>query len=392
MSKKYAIFITVLFCAFLGTFFAANALTPDKDFSPVENRVLAQAPKLQPGKLTSLLPIQAEGNLLNGKFMSDFEEYVTDQFALRDQWIALKAGAEYASNKRENNGVYICDQQTLIPRFDPPSDERAIQRCENNFGYVDTFASLAGVPVHFSLIPDKGAVWSDLLPAGAPYGDEGVYLARGAQTTAHWIDVSTPLTAHKGEPIYYRTDHHWTSLGAYYAYAALMEGMGVTPVPLASYTKTTVSEDFCGTAFSTSGVRWMAPDAMDIYVPQEYATVENNFGQGMESGALYDLDKLADKDKYAMFLGGNKPLTVVKSTTAPPDAPKLMLIRDSFSDSLAPFLCYNFSEIHLVDPRYYKTPMVQYVADNGIDQVLVLYSVDNFVHESNLFVLSMGGK
>lgn len=391
MSKKYAIFITALFCAFLGTFFAANALTPDREFSPLENRVLAQAPKPEPGKLTGLAPVTAEGNLLNGQFMEDFEVYVTDQFVLRDQWIALKAGAERLMGKRENNGVYLGDRETLIPRFDPPADERAVQRCEKNFGYVDALAGLTDAPVYFSLIPGKASLWADRLPEGAPNGDEGVYLLRGAQTAARWIDVNTALAAHRDEEIFYRTDHHWTSLGAYYAYAALMEGMGQTPVALESFTPTVASDQFYGTAYSTSGVRWVTPDVIQLYVPQEAGTVTNYFSQTdvVENAPLYDLTKLEGKDKYAMFLSGNKPLTVVKSNVAPAGAPKLLLIRDSFSDALAPFLCYNFSEIHLVDPRYYKVPSAQYVRDNGIDQVLVLYSVDNFVSESSLFVLAM---
>ncbi len=380
MSKKYAIFITALFCAFLGTLFAANALTPDKDFSPVENRTLAQA------------PAPTVKSILSGDFMADFEAYVTDQFVLRDRWIALKAGAEYASGKRENNGVYICDQHTLIPRFDAPSDERSIQRCEKNFGYVDAFASLTDVPVYFSLIPGKVSVWSHLLPAGAPNADEGVYLARGAQTTARWLDVNAALTAHKDEPIYYRTDHHWTSLGAYYGYKALVEGMGLEAIPLSAFTPTTASSEFYGTAFSTSGIRWMAPDTMEFYVPQDAAEVTNYFDQTPTPGQLYDLSKLEGKDKYAAFLGGNKPLTILRSKVAAQGAPKLLVVRDSFSDSLAPFLCYNFSEIHLVDPRYYKVSAAQYVKDNAIDQVLVLYSVDNFVDEASLFVLGLPAK
>ena len=380
MSKKYAIFITVLFCAFLGTFFAANALTPDKDFSPVENRALAQAPAL------------STQSLLSGDFMADFEEYVTDQFVLRDRWIALKAGAEYASGKRENNGIYICDQHTLIPRFDAPTDERGSQRCDKNFALVDTFAGLSDVPVYFSLIPGKVSVWSHLLPEGAPNGDEGVYLARGAQATARWLDVNAALTAHKNEPIYYRTDHHWTSLGAYYAYQTLMEGMGLEPKALGDFAPTLASSEFYGTAFSSSGVRWMEPDTMEFYVPQDAAQVTNYFDQTPTPGQLYDLSKLEEKDKYSAFLGGNKPLTVLKSNVADPSAPKLLVVRDSFSDSIAPFLCYNFSEVHLVDPRYYKTATAQYVKDNAIDQVLILYSVDNFVKESSLFVLGLPAK
>ncbi len=389
MSKKYSIFITALFCLFLGAFFVANAATPDRAFSPVENRTLAQRPEVTGSVSLS----GVTNNILTGAFMEDFEAYVTDQFVLRDRWVALKAGAEYASGKRENNGVYICDEHTLIARFDAPTG-KAAQRCEKNFGYVDAFAGVAGVPVYFSLIPGKVSVWADRLPAGAPNGDEGVYLTRGSQTAAKWLDVAAALNAHKDEAIYYRTDHHWSTLGAYYGYAALMEGMGIAPKPLSDFTPMVASNEFYGTTFSTSGVRWMEPDVMEIFVPQEAATVTNHFSAAevVENAPLYDLSKLGEKDKYAMFLGGNKPLTVVKSNVAPAGAPRLMVVRDSFSDALAPFLAYHFSEVHLVDPRYYKTSMAQYVKDNAIDQALVLYSVDNFVSEGNLFVLGMPAK
>lgn len=381
MTKKYAIFITCLFAAFLGVFAVANAVTPTKEFSPMENRALAQMPELTVDSLST------------GTFMSGFESFVTDQFILRDEWIALKAGAEYASGKRENNGVYICDEHTLIARFDPPANDRAKKRIDDNFGYVEKLSTLTDKPVYFSLIPGKVSVWADLLPDGAPNDDEGQYIARGAALQGpKWLDTDTALNAHKDEAIYYRTDHHWTTLGAYYAYASLMEGMGRTPKALSEFDPTVVSDEFFGTTFSSSGVRWLEPDSIEFYVPQSAATVTNYFDDNPTAGQLYDMSKLAEKDKYATFLGGNKPLTVVKSNVAPADAPKLMLIRDSYADSLAPFLCYHFSEIHLVDPRYYKTSMAQYVKDNAIDEVLVMYSVSNFVKDGNLFVLGMAAK
>ena len=381
MSKKYAVFITALFLSFLGVFFVANALTPDVAFSPMENRALAQRPQL------------SRDSLLSGSFMEDFEEYVTDQFVLRDQWIALKAGAEYAAGKRENNGVYLCDQETLIARFDPPATDRARRLIDQNFSHVDAFAGLAGVPVYFSLIPGKVSLWADRLPDGAPNDDEGQYLSRGAALQGPtWLDVNAALSAHKDEDIYYRTDHHWSSLGAYYGYRALVEGMGLDPKPLTDFTPTVVSDQFYGTTFSSSGVRWVKPDTIELYVPQEAASVTNYYNTDPTPGRLYDLDKLKEKDKYSMFLGGNKPLTVVKSNVAPDGAPKLLLVRDSYADSLAPFLSYHFSEVHLVDPRYYKTSMAQYVKDNAIDAALVLYSVSNFTTDASLFVLSLPAK
>lgn len=377
MTKKYAIFLTALFLTFIGAFFVANAVSPDKDFSPTENRTLAQMPTF------SLESVKS------GEFMSGFEDYVTDQFALRDKWIALKAGTEVALGKRENNGVYLCDEDTLMFRFDFLNTDRAIKRMNQNFALVDTFAEKTDVPVYFSLIPGKVSVWADRLPVDAPNEDEGQFLLKGAESKANWVDVNTTLMAHKDEDIYYRTDHHWTTLGAYYAYAALVERMGMTPKALNEFNATIASEEFFGTIYSSSGVRWVKPDTITFYVPQEAAEVTNYYDSNPTVGQLYDLSKLEEKDKYSTFLGGNKPLTIVKSNVCASDAPKLLLVRDSFADSIAPFLCYNFSEIHLVDPRYYKVSMSQYIEENDIDMALVMYSVSNFVEDANLFVLGL---
>ena len=385
MSNRYAIFLTALFCGFLAVFFAANLISPDRDFSEDENRYLAQRPELDADDFKlSLAPFAGEsGDFFTGKFMSDFETYLTDQFVFRDQWIAAKAMAERLAGKGENNGIYLCGQDTLIPRFDRPDAAKVA----SNLDYVNALVENVDVPVYFSLIPGKVSVWEDRLPAGAPNASEGDILAQAqAATQAQWVDIASALEAHKDEDIYYRLDHHWTSLGAYYGYAALMEAMGLEVTPLSDYEKTTVSTDFKGTTYSSSGVRWMAPDSIDIYVPEEGITVTAWNGTQPEAGVLYDWSKLEVKDKYSFFLGGNKPLAVVKGQNTA--GPKLLVIRDSYSDSLAPFLTADFSEVHLFDPRYNKTPVSQYVAENNIDQVLVLYSVANFVSDGNLFILS----
>ena len=385
MSKRYAIFLTVFFCGFLAFFFAANLISPDRDFSQDENRYLAQLPTLDAGDFKlSLDPFSGEsGDFFSGKFMSDFETYLTDQFVFRDQWIAAKALAERAAGKGENNGVYLCDQDTLISRFETPDPERVA----DNLDYVNKLVENVDIPVYFSLIPGKVSVWADRLPDGAPNASEEDILAQAEERTqARWVDIAAALEARKGEDIYYRLDHHWTSLGAYYGYAALMEAMGLEAAPLSDYEKTTVSTDFNGTTYSSSGVRWMAPDAIDIYVPEEGIAVTAWNGSQPEAGVLYDWSKLEVKDKYSFFLGGNKPLVVVEGRNT--DGPRLLVIRDSYSDSLAPFLTADFSQVHLFDPRYNKTPVSQYVAENEIDQVLVLYSVANFVSDGNLFVLS----
>ena len=372
MLKNYSKFVTTLFCGFLGVVVAANALTPDKSFSEMENRNLAQK------------PVVSLNGLLTGKFMSEYESYVTDQFAGRDGWTAAKAAIELASGKQENNGVYFCGGSTLITRFDAPDAEKV----EKNLTYINKFAGLSSVPVYFGLIPGAATVWAERLPEGAPNYDQKLVIDRAAQSTAaQFIDLYTPLMEHKSEEIFYRTDHHWTSLGAYYGYTGVAGALGLTPVPLTDYVKTTVSTDFYGTVFSSSGVRWVRPDSMDTYVPEDGVTVTSYTydaqGNPVEvARQLYDESFLAKKDKYAMFLGGQQALGVVR--TGHTDKPKLLLIRDSYSDSLVPFLTPHFSEIHLIDLRYYKQSAAQYIQDNGIDTALVLYSVPNFVSDTNL--------
>lgn len=384
MTKRYCIFITALFCAFIGVFLVANAVSPDRTFSEVENRNLEQLPAVDFGTPEKLF---RDGNFFNGQFMRDFETYTTDQFIGRDAWVDLKARTERALGKKENNNVYFADNDTLITRFDQPAADRVTE----NLNYVNKFVENVDIPVVFSLIPTQACIWADRLPEGAPNASQTDLMtqAQGAVTGATWADVYTPLMEHKDEDIFYRTDHHWTSLGAYYGYTGLASALGCTPVPLTDYTPTVRSTEFYGTVFSSSGVRWVKPDTITTYVPDDGITVvshtyDNSGNPVEEQRALYVESFLSVKDKYSMFLGGNQSLGVVTNTNNP-DGPKLLIIRDSYADSLVPFLTAHYSEIHLIDPRYYHLSVKDYVAQNGIDQALVLYSVPNFVTDGNMF-------
>ena len=369
---KFNLFLTVLFCLFIGGVFLGSMILPDKTFSPVENRNLAQAPKFSLDNMTS------------GKFMEDTEDYVNDQIIGRDFWVALKAWSERLTGKQENNGVYFAKEDTLINRLDTPDPELL----EENAGYVNALVNNVDVPVYFGIIPSAAEIWADRLPAGAPTADEkaiidGLY----NQVQTHTIDLYAALGAHQDEDIYYRTDHHWTSLGAYYGYEALMGAMGLEAAPLDEDQKVTVSEDFYGTLYSTSGVRWLPPDHIDRYISGEGVTVTAYPDGTPQPGSLYVDSFLSEKDKYSSFLGGNKPLCVIE--TEHTGAPKVLVIRDSYTDSLAPFLTQNFSEIHLFDPRMNLTSVKDYVEQNEIDSVVVLYSISNFVSPgSQMFVLS----
>ena len=371
MSKKYSIFITALFCVFIFGFGIAFFALPDKQFSEQENRYLSQfkAPTLS--------------TLKSGKFMEDFEDYVVDQFPLRDQWIRLKARAETLIGKQENNKVYFgTDGQTLFAQFTAPAD------LDKRVEHVNKLAGNVDVPVHFALIPDKSYVWADRLPANAPNVDDGSTLvAAGALCGdgVNWIDLSSALS---GDNAFYRTDHHWSTFGAYQGYLALASAMNGSAT-LLDYEPTLVSDSFYGTTYSSSGAGWIQPDEMYTWVPESGSITVTRYPEGAPvPGSLYDLSKLELKDKYSMFLGGNQPMCVIENTEASTDQ-KLLVIRDSYTDSLAPFLALDYQEVHLWDLRYNRMSLKQYVADNGIDQVLVLYSAANFATDNNLFLLGL---
>lgn len=368
MSKKYSLFIAILFCVFLGGFALVEILLPDRAFSPGENRMLAGRPELS---------VKA---LRTGKFMSGFETYVADQFPLRDGWIAGKAWSERLTGKHESNGIYFAQAEDgtacLIPRFDAPDEKRVAEHLDD----VKRFAARSPVPVTFSLVPTAASVWVERLPRGAPNYDQRLLMDQAAQTVPDFVNLYGALASHKEESIYYRTDHHWTSLGAYYGYQGLAEALGYEAALPPEFE--VVSRNFYGTSCSASGVRWVEPDLISVGVPDEGITVTSYSGEKAEPRQLYDFSKLEERDQYAFFLGGQQPLAVIETQYS--DRPRLLIVRDSYADSLAPFLTRHFSEIHLVDLRYYKGSLGEYIREKAIDRVLVLYSAASFVSDSNL--------
>jgi hypothetical protein len=347
-----------------------SLLLPKKTFSPLENRYLAKAPELSWATLES------------GEFMEEAEDYVDDHVAGRDIWVGIKALSELVSGKRENNGIYFAKDKTLISQVAEPDPDQLLQ----GIGAVDALAGNVSVPVYFGLIPTAATIWADKLPEGAPNADETalidqLYFAVGAQT----VDLEDALAAHRDEAIYYRTDHHWTSLGAYYGANALLTAMGLEPLDLADYPCTTVSDQFYGTSYSTSGAWWIPPDSIHTYISEEGITVTSYADGTPQPSSLYVDSYLEKKDKYSYFLGGNQPLCVIE--TEQTDAPKVLVIRDSYADALAPFLTQRFSEIHLFDLRYNLTSVKSYVEEHDIDAVVVLYSFANFATDPYLFLM-----
>ncbi len=359
IARMSQVVTAVLFCAFLAVFGLLHILLPDRTFSPVENRTLSRMPEF------------SWSALVDGSYTSKLEKYLEDQFPLRDSWMGLKNRYEYLLGKREFHGVYLCGDR-LIHKIEDAS------RAEQNIAYLQKLTELTDVPVYLGLIPTAAEVYRDQLPVGAENFDQAAYLEKVRESVpgAVWVDIEKWMDGASDMSLFYRTDHHWTSAGAWHGYAALMEAMGESFEPLG--TPETVSDDFYGTLYSSSGVHWLAPDTIERYVSGEGVTVEN-FEKG-ETHGLYVDSFLGEKDKYASFLGGNTPLYIIRNPEAA-SGEKLLVVRDSYSDAMAPFLSQYFAEIHLVDLRYYRTSVAEYARENGMDQIFVCYSVENFVKD-----------
>lgn len=371
MKKTLQITVIAVFIGFIALFFILNTVMPDREFSPRENRYLQK------------MPVFTIDALVSGSFTDKFEKYTTDQFVFRDTWIALKARSELFSGKQENNDVFYCGDGVLISRYSMPEKDVI----EENVGFLNQLTEKISADVYFALIPGASEVQSFRLPENAPTDSQkDVIDAAYSLSNARNIDILTFLNDHRSEYIFYRTDHHWTSLGAFYGYEALRNAWGLESVSLSDYQRKTVSDNFYGTAFSSSGFTWVSPDSMETFVDDDGSAVITNYNSAQpEETPLYDVSFLGEKDKYAFFLGGNTPRLSIETGQA--GKPRLCIIRDSYTDCLLPFLLSDFSRIDLLDLRYFKDPVSSYINSEGFDAVLVIYSVANFSTDSNLFML-----
>lgn len=370
MRKQTDIMQIIFFLIILVGFMIAAFVIPDKTFSEQENRVLAKAPKYSTESLKS------------GKLMKEIEEYLTDQFPLRDNWISIKSRVERLSGKTENNNVFLGKEDTLIKRFEV-ADESLV---EKNINAVNKLVESTDIPVYFSLIPGAVSIWEEKLPDNAQNDDQKEIIdVLYSNVNCKTIDNYSVLRKHKEEAVFYRTDHHWTSLGAYYGYVAVADVLGLEVKGIEEYNKEVVSEDFYGTVYSSSGVRWVEPDTIVKYVSEDGKRVEVIAGNSSKEGMFYDYDKLKVKDKYAFFFGGNAALLKISSDAG--NGKSLLVIRDSYSDSEIPFLTEHFEEIYMMDLRYYKFGVQYFLEQTGVDAILINYSLDNFCEDGNVIMI-----
>ena len=364
--------VGIIFILTLFLFLIINVIVPDREKSVQENRMLATKPKF---RLSSLI---------SGDYDEKFEAYMDDQFVGRDMWRKLKVTVDRIGGSRLENGVYIGTNGQLLEQIEV-ADENHLAA---NIKAIKSFSeSQSKIPVRMMLVPDAANVLNHSLPALAKPEDQTQMFSmvrKDLGDSVEWIDVSTELNKHKTEKIYYKTDHHWTTLGAFYAFQAAAPSLGIEGDLSGKYVSYAVSDSFDGMLASKSGVNLGEKEQIDIYVPTEEDTdlIVDYVDEGKRSTSLYDSSKLKEKDQYTVFLGGNSSLLDIRTVST--STKRLLLVKDSFANSFIPFLTPYYREIVVVDPRYYSGTINDLMDSYRISEVLFLYSGNTFFKDNNI--------
>ena len=366
----------VLFVAFIFAMAIWFVVNPKADYSSSEKRYLQQFPE------TSV------DTVLSGEFSEKFETYFADHFPQRNMWVGLNSYYNLGIGLNGRNGVYNSADGYLI---NVPVDKENYVR--KNIRVLAEFKEKIGdVPMTVMLAPSTGYIATDKLPLIHDSYNDDTYFAESAKTLGesgvNFVDLRETFKQKyaEGVQLYYRTDHHWTTDGAYEGYVKLCEKLGVQPADKDSFAKTAYG-GFYGTTYSTSGYWLTKPDSITVYDNQENTdkniTVKiSEDGKDNHYGSMFFYNHIDEDDKYPVFLDGNHALTEIQNKNAKNGT--IVVIKDSFSHSLAPFLAENYSKVVLVDLRYYKQSVSDLIKKENPEQVVALYGIDNLATDTDI--------
>lgn len=370
--KKYGIFV-VLFFVILALFAGLTFFTPAKAFSENENRYLAQMPEL------------TVDSLLSGEFQEDLSDFLSDQIPFRDFWIETNTNIKKWMGKQEINGVYLGSDGYYFQQF--TDDSYSESRKTAIFALLEQFAQKQAASVHVMMVPTPGVVLSDKLPANAPmYNADSVWEEMiAAVPSCNVIDLRDSFrTAAADTQLYYRTDHHWTTQGAYEAYEAYCEAMGLTAKSMEDFGLEPVSESFYGTIYSKT--LDPAAGAETICAAKNLPAVTVTFDDGETSDSIYAEEFLSQKDQYAYFFGGNWGKVDIQ--TQADNGKTLLVIKDSFANSFVPYLLEDYERIIMLDLRYYGGSVDAVMTEEAVTEVLFLYEMTNLLTDTGIIKLS----
>ena len=359
----------VIFMVLLLGLAGKEALSHQRTYSPVEKRELQTRPEISITKV------------LDGRFQKKYESYLRDQFPGRDHWVSFQTDMELFMGKNEIHNVYIGKNHYLLEHytekeFDPQQISKNLQALEKFVGKAKQNAD-----VHVMMVPTKSWVLREKLPAFAPhYKEQKFYdaLQQKLEKEDVLISVEPVLDAHKEEEIYYRTDHHWTTLGAWYAYEQYTTAVGGDLQRAQGKKKfRCISKDFYGTTYAKINYARQA-DKIEIYEPADKLRVVYNMGE-KKTKTLYDVSFLKTADQYSVFTGGNQ--AVLEITGGIKNGKTLLLIKDSFANSILPFLAEDYEKLVVVDLRQLNVSGDRLLEMFSPTDILILYNSAQFAQD-----------
>lgn len=349
-----------------------NLIVPTKEKSEEENRMLEKKPKA------------TVSSIISGDYMEQWEKYASDQFFGRNFWRKIKVNADKIAGAKEENGVFIGKNGQLLEDIAVPDDEQL----EANTNAVTNFAqTYSNIPTTVMLVPDAACILSSRLPAFATVEDQRQMFGmveRNLGDAVNWVDTVSIMNKHKTEKLYYKTDHHWTTQGAFFVFKEAAPLFGIEGDVSDDYVSYTVTDSFNGVLASKSGVGLDEKEKIDIYAPTDGDddVIVNYVNETKKTTSLYDSSKLETRDKYGVFLGGNTSVIDIKTVST--SKKRLLVVKDSFADCFIPFLTPHYREIVVVDPRYYTGTMKEIMDIYRITDALILYSGNTFFTDNNI--------
>lgn len=339
---------------------------PQKEYSENENRYLAK------------LPVISAEEVLNGQVQEKLEDAMCDQFIWRDGWLSFATYMESLLGRSCINQVYLGKDSYFFEKV--LDSDLSQKKYETNLKMIQTFAQQKNIDCTVLLVPSPGTVLQDKLPNGAVMYDSSSLEKLGEQYfSSQWLNITEDLqTVSKKEQVYFRTDHHWTLRGAYEAYRGYTEHSGGSVSSYESFLPEAVNEKFLGTIYSKLLPKSVKEDT--IYVAKRLPDNITVSCDGEKIEDIYQWDKLDTKDKYAVFFGGNYGIVEIEN----PDAKNqetLFVFKDSFANSMIPFLIGDYQKIVMIDLRYYTQSVGQLIEQYDKKSMLVLYEMSNFAKD-----------
>ncbi len=368
--------MTVMFVAYLLIFAVGSIILRDRKFSDMENRNLEQMPEV------------TTKSVMSGDFSDAFEKYMSDQVIFKDALVRIKVTWNKALGQTCVNDVYFADNDMLIQKYEKPYNQ-----LDKNLSYINEFKEFnPDLNCTMLIAPNASYVYEDLLPAYAKSYDQGevlAYISGKLSKDIKLADCSAALLAAKDEYIFYRTDHHWTINGAYIGYTTLCDALGITPTPKNSYDILVGSDSFYGTLYSKAPTFTQKADDIILYDNPKGEYIVEYLDKNVTDDSLYTMANLEKKDKYTTYLDGNHSIICIKSNapscTDDECKHKLLVVKDSYAHCLLPLLADNYSEIYVVDLRYYHQSVSALAKEQGITDVVFINNLD-FISTDNNFL------